>query len=206
MSWPAGRAQFDCTFFHRAVTSMLIANSLMRGARVVFGLILFVTAGAGLMQGQIPTLSGGTRIRLAIQNSDAIIQGTVFSQVADSIRIASGDVVQVVPTASIVAMQVGSGRSHTRGALVGLKRGAIIVGGAGAVLFGSGYATYEGQKQPSDLAGLIAVSAYAGAFYGAIIGAAIGSEQWTNVYPERVAMTLAPVPNGRTGVGVSLRF
>src|SRR5678815_4252218 len=110
---------------------MWIGHSVTRRARLLFGLIVLATAGARSAHGQVPTLSGGTRVRLAVQNSDAIIQGTVFSQTGDSLRIARGDVVEVVPVSSITAMQVSGGRSHTRGAFVGLKRGAVIVGGAG---------------------------------------------------------------------------
>src|SRR4051794_10142149 len=103
----------------------------MRASACLVMLALFVTH---LASAQVPTLSGGSHVRVWTQSG--IYDGTVFSQTADSIRIAKGDQVVIIPTAYVVGVQVTSGRSHARGALQGLKRGTLIVGGTGAAIFG----------------------------------------------------------------------
>lgn len=153
---------------------------------------------------QIPMISGGTHVRIEAQPTGEKITGTVFSQNADSIAIAAGGVVRVLPLESIARMQVSSGRSHAHGAYRGMQLGALIVGGAGAVI--SSYASYDGPKRPSDLLGFVAASAFTGAFYGAIIGAAVGAESWTPVYNSRVSVAVRHPSGAATRMGVSLRL
>ncbi len=177
------------------------------GTRLVLALsasaaIMFATP----MQAQLPVLSGGTHVKLWLGPDQPKIEGTVFSQTADTLRVTSDGVVRVVPISMVGGVEVGGGRSHTAGAVHAAKVGAIIVGGAGAVIFGSSYATYDGEKHPGDLVAFVAASAFTGAFYGAIIGAIVGSEAWTPVYPARVALSVTR-PNARTtGVGFSFKF
>jgi len=174
-------------------------------------LTLGLLAAATLMlatpaRGQLPVISGGTHVKLWLGPDQPRIKGTLFSQTVDTVRVTSDGEVRVIPTSMIGGVEVGGGRSHTAGAWRGAKIGAMILGGAGAVIFGSSYAAYEGKKQPGDLAAVVVASALSGAFYGAIIGAIAGSEAWTPVYPARVAVSLArPTPNA-TSVGLSFKF
>jgi hypothetical protein len=158
------------------------------------------------MQAQLPVLSGGTHVRLWLGPNQPKIEGTVFSQTADTVRVTSDGAVRVVPISMVAGVEVGGGRSHSAGALRGAKLGAIILGAAGLVIFPLSYDTYDGEKHSSDLIGLVGASAFAGAFYGAIIGGIAGAEGWTPVYPVRVAL-LVTRPNSRTtGVGLSFKF
>ena len=173
---------------------------------VLFGAAtLLFTAQA---QAQLPVLSGGTHVKLWLGPDQPKIKGTIFSQTADTLRVASNGAVRVVPTSMVGGVEIGGGRSHTGGAVRGAKIGALIVGGAGAVLFGASYAAYDGEKQQhsSDVVAFIAASALSGAFYGAIIGAVVGTEAWTPVYPARVAISVTRPNDHSTGLGLSFKF
>lgn len=187
---------------------MTIETILLRSRAVwyIAALTLHTLSAAPSSAAQLPTISGGTRVRIETLPTGEKITGTLFAQTADSIAIASGGLVRVLPSESIARMQVSSGRSHTQGAYHGMRLGTLIGGATGAVIFGTTYASYPGPKQPSELLAFIAASAFSGAFYGAIIGGAVGSESWTPVYNNRVSVAVRGPSRGATGIGLSLRL
>jgi len=168
--------------------------------------LLHALAGVPIIGAQLPTISGGTHVRVHTQQRSDVLEGTLVSQTADSIGVVRGDRLQMIPSVSVVAMDVGSGRSHARGAVHGMKMGTLIAGGTSAVLFGVSYASYDGPKHLADLAWVTSVFAFSGTVYGAIIGGAIGSETWVSAYPRRVAFAVQPRVNGASGLGVSFEF
>jgi hypothetical protein len=201
----------DALLAHSFTDGGVMTNNVRRSASVpmlacTIALLLRALAGAPIAGAQLPTISGGTHVRVHTSQRSEALQGTLVSQTADSIGIVRDNSLQMIPAASVVAMDVGSGRSHTRGAYRGAKMGTLIVGGTFAVILGTSYATYDGPKEPADLVGFIAAFALSGAFYGAIIGGAIGTETWAAAYPRRVAFAVQPQPNGATGLGMSLKF
>lgn len=187
---------------------MTIETMLLHSRAVwyIAALTLHTLSAASSSAAQLPTISGGTRVRIEAQPTGEKITGTLFSQTADSIAIASGGLIRVLPTESIARMQVSSGRSHTHGAYRGIQMGTLIGGGTGAVIFGTTYASYPGPKQPAELLAFVAASALSGAFYGAIIGGAVGSESWTPVYNNRVSVAVRGPSRGATGIGLSLKL
>lgn len=158
------------------------------------------------LNAQIPTLSGGTRVKLWTRGTDAAITGRVFSQTGDTIRIASNEVVHVVPTTSIARIDVGSGRSRGAGAIRGAKIGALSMGGFCLVVCGIAYLADSTHEDFGSLAGFVGLSAYSGALWGAIIGAIVGTERFATAYSEHVALRIEPVVGGKRRIGLALRF
>ena len=158
------------------------------------------------LNAQIPTLSGGTRVRLWTRGAGAAISGRVFSQTGDTIRIASNEVVHTVPTASIARIDVGSGRSRGAGAIRGARIGALSLGGFCLVVCGGAYLADTDHNNFGDFVVFVGAFAYSGAFYGAIIGAIAGTERYATAYPDRVALRIAPVTGGKRQIGLALRF
>jgi len=181
--------------FHRIRARL--SGVLFAGATLAF---------APPIQAQLPTLSGGTRVKLWLGPDQPKIQGTVFSQTADTLRVASDGAVRVVPISMIGGVEVGGGRSHSAGAARGAKVGAVIVGGVGVLLCTTAYESFDGETHPSDIVAIVGAAALTGAFYGAIIGGIIGAEGWTPVYPVRVAVLLNHPTSRATGLGLSFKF
>ena len=128
------------------------------------------------------------------------IAGTLIAQTADGLVIV-GPLGERTPvtTAALTRIRVSEGRSRSRGALVGLGYGSLIVGG--------GLGGMVALSDEPEWAPLVAVVAgLYGGVLGAGIGAIIGREQWTAVSlsPPRVSVRIAPrnVP----GVGLSVSF
>ena len=158
------------------------------------------------LNAQIPTLSGGTRVRLWKRGAGAAISGRVFSQTGDTIRIASNEVVHTVPTASIARIDVGSGRSRGAGAIRGARIGALTMGGFCLVVCSAAYLADSSAGDFGSLAGFVGLSAYSGALWGAIIGAIVGTERFATAYSEHVALRIEPVTGGKRQIGLALRF
>jgi hypothetical protein len=191
-----------------STTTMTPNHSRFETLVMLAPIALFALGGALLPRlavGQIATLSGGTHVHIALRQAGDLVDGSVFSQSADSIGVASDGKTRMIPLSSIAGIQVGNGRSHSRGGVRGLEIGTMIGGGVSLLFVGS-YASYDGQKRQEDLYAAIFASLFTGAFYGGIIGAAVGSESWATVYPARVALTPWRAPNGARGLGLSLNF
>jgi hypothetical protein len=166
----------------------------------------FVFALVPSLSAQLPTMSGGTRVRLAITEPAVTVQGTVFSQSADTLLLAGDGGVRAVPVARIAHVSVGGERSHSAGAWRGAKLGALIFGGVGLAAFGASSSSVDEPHAAGDLVGLVTASALSGAFYGAIIGAAVGAETWTPVYDSRLSMSVSSPRDGSRKIGLSLKF
>ena len=162
--------------------------------------------GACALNAQVPTLSGGTRVRLWTRGSGGAITGGVFSQTGDTIRIASNEVVHIVPTASIARMDVGTGRSRGAGAIRGIKIGALAMGAFGLVVGSTAYFADSSGGNYGTVLGFVGLSAYSGALWGAIIGAIVGTERFATAYSEHTALRIEPVTGGKRQIGLAVRF
>jgi|GEM_PF-7014313 len=162
-------------------------------------LFAFMCCVPAILAAQPPAVALGRRVRIEAVGQKPLT-GTLIAQTADSLVIAGARGARApVTTAALVRIRVSKGRSHSRGALVGLGYGSAILGGAfGALVLGS--------DMPDMMAIAVAVGGLYGGVLGAGIGALIGREQWTDVSvsPARVRVRLAPrnVP----GVGLSVSF
>ena len=143
-------------------------------------LLLGASAGAAA---QLPSLPVGQRIRVDMDLPRARVAGALISQTDDSLFIAYQNARRSIESSTIVRISASSGKSRPRGAMRGLKVGAVIGGGLTLLVFGSGYlvASRRADDIPA-LAGWTVGGTLTGAVYGTLIGAAIGAERWTPVY------------------------
>ncbi len=156
---------------------------------------------------QVPTVAPGTRVRMEFARPSPKVVGVVMSQTADSIAIGTGRAIQTVASASIERFRVSGGKSHTHGAVRGMKMGTLIGGGAVFLVFGAYYlASSEPNKNPGGLAVYTAAGALEGALLGAAIGGALGAERWSTIYHRPVRIAVLPLPNGAAGAGLSISF
>src|SRR5213082_1800790 len=104
---------------------MTNTNSFLARAGVQMSLLslIAVLTAPGVGRAQLPVISGGTHVRLWVGQPSVVVQGTLFSQTPDTIRVANDGLVHVIPAASIAGVQVGGGRSHWAGGVRGAKIG-----------------------------------------------------------------------------------
>lgn len=98
--------------------------------------------------------------------------------------------------------------NHAYGALTGLKVGAIVGGGATAIIFGGAVlAAGAIESEAFAVAAVFTVSgAFTGALYGVIIGSLVGAETWTTLYTTPRRVSLVPAPGSAPGLGVRVSF
>jgi hypothetical protein len=176
---------------------------------------VLMLAYAAVARAQVPTIPLGTRVRLDAPRPNAGLVGTVRSQSADSIVIDSDDSTRAISLASVKRIDVSEGRSSVDGALRGMKIGGLGLGGAMAVFLVASYVASPnnncgGADECLDpiaaLPYLVPASALIGGLAGAFIGAIAGAERWSGLYPPPARMTILPVRNGATRIGLSLSF
>jgi hypothetical protein len=156
---------------------------------------------------QLPDVAPGARVRLDIGRSGTKIEGTVTSQTSDSISVATGSAIWALPTASITRVRVSGGKSQLRGAVRGMKIGALVLGGGfGALVAVAALGSGEGASAIPLVALFGGIAAAEGAIIGGLIGGIVGSERWTNVYPNNVGVILRPAGDGTTSLGLSWTF
>lgn len=89
--------------------------------------LLLIFLGVPLAGGaQVPTIIPGARVRVETRQTDKRLEGTLMSQTADSLTIASvGAIRTVVPSGSITTIRVSQGKSHGAGAIRGSRSEAV---------------------------------------------------------------------------------
>ena len=93
-------------------------------------------AGPMTLAAQALPIPLGTRVRLEMHDKSRL-EGILISQSADSLVVAPPTpVVTAVSTEYIARVRRSEGKSHAHGAVQGIKIGAVIGGGATALLFG----------------------------------------------------------------------
>jgi hypothetical protein len=172
-------------------------------------------ADAPVIRAQVPAIPLGTRVRLDAPRPNRGLVGKVKSQSADSIAIETDDSTRVVSIALVRRIEVSEGRSHSGGALRGMKIGGIGLCGAMAVFLVAGYfASPNNNCGGADeclhpiaaLPYLVPASVVVGGLAGAFIGAIVGAERWDTRYPTPMRVSMLKAPNGVTRVGLSLSF
>jgi len=156
-------------------------------------------------------VSEGSRVRVTIageladdgsvtpgRGSHSIV-GKLLAIDADYLSVTAKARTIRLPRATVTGLEISSGRSRGRGALIGAGIGVLVGLGWGAVE----YSGCESQGQAwCDLALGIPVLT---ASVGAIVGLAIGRERWAEVSPTTFDLGVMPAAGGLQVVG-TVRF
>jgi hypothetical protein len=173
--------------------------------------LLLIFLGVPLAGGaQVPTIIPGARVRVESRQIDKNLEGTVMSQTADSVIVASvGAIRTAVASGSITRIRVSQGKSHGAGAIKGIKIGGGIGLGLGVLLglaIAAGPSTSE-YPNPGGVAAVVAaLYAVSGAMWGAAIGGAVGAEKWTTVYSIPMRISVGRPQRRAPGVSLSITF
>jgi hypothetical protein len=175
---------------------------------IASAVVFLILCGAPAADGQVPSIAPGTRVRLELERPNRKVDGTLMSQTADSIAVATdGSGIWTMPAESVVRIRVGSGKSVMRGAIRGMKIGSLVLGGGFGLLLTAAVAAGDGGTDAIPfLVVYSAIAAAEGAILGAFVGAIVRSEKWTDIYSSHVQLTVRPDRSGRTGVGLSIGF
>ena len=171
-------------------------------ARFCVAVILCV--GPAMLTAQAVPIPLGARVRVEMRDKTRF-DGTLMSQSADSVAVASPKAIRTaVATGDISRVRRSEGKSRGHGAVKGLKVGAVIVGGVGALVVAGGSNVNDNVAQAAVFGAV--GGAIAGALYGAVIGAIVGAEKWTTVYTIPARLSFVPAPTGAPGIAVTFRF
>lgn len=139
----------------------------------------------------------GARVRLDAPGYVASeYVGTVLAHTGDTIRVVNGDggAQLVIPMSRIRSLEISRGKSHTEGAITGMKWTVPIMATFGAVVAATARCGNDPDcREPTfgDRVGFTGFFALSGAMWGAGIGAIIGREHWVPMnVADRVALRM----------------
>ena len=157
---------------------------------------------------QEPPIKVGDRVRFWRQQTLGVTEGTIAGWEADSFAITDN----WIPITSVTRLEARRPK-YSRGARVALGAGGGLLGGAlsGALL---GFAVCSGESYSgsfcTDRGAGAAIGAVAfggaGLVLGAIHGLFASIDRWEEVPLDRVRVSFGPQPDGRFGLGASVRF
>ena len=166
------------------------------------------SAGAQSTGDAVAALPPETRVRVtAPAVARRPLAGRIVNSTPDTVFISQYSGLVAVPTAAITRADVSRGRDHLRGFGQGALRGAAVGGVVlGALVFARDldcdYCLSDTRLEA--VAAGVLIGAYVGAPGGGIIGLIGGVEEWEPV-GGGVAVRVVPVPDGRLGIGFTLR-
>src|SRR5437764_1277057 len=163
----------------RRYSATLPLELRMRFVLPLAGLTLLSLANPARAQDamQLSELRPGVRIRLEAPGSVAgLMTATVTSRSRDTITIADENVAPLaVPLSHVTRVDISRGKSHSAGAVLGMKWGLAI--GVPVGILAAASPDCEGCVKTSA-AEWIALSVLDGVALGAGIGALVGRENW----------------------------
>jgi len=141
------------------------------------------------------------------------VTGTVMSLTRDSLTLmTSSDPSLVLPLDSLGRVMVSRGRKSNwakglgigagTGTLVGLAAGLVAGSAKGSCTMGMGYTDCA----PLYGVGGAVLGLVAGSLFGLVAGIATTSERWEEIRPEHLRVQPVVTPDGRFGLGASVRF
>ncbi|HEY0025878.1 MAG TPA: hypothetical protein VGB24_23515 [Longimicrobium sp.] len=132
------------------------------------------------------------------------IQGRIGEVVGDTVFVRSGSRMIAVPIAGITRAEVAAGRNRVRGMLKGAGIGAGVGGVIGAALITAQCDNCDRSQHAQFGALGLGLGAICFAVPGGLVGLVIGTRDWEPVRHDGYRVGLAPAPDGRMGIGISL--
>ncbi len=188
----------------------------MRHATILVAILAFVPLASATAQ-----VRPGARVRVTrlpicppthttcVGRSPRQDVGTFVRWSDDTLLVLSNGNTLALPLDAVTRLDVSRGRKTNTGK--GAEIGFLLGGVVGAVI---GYASYEecegvcfgdfGSGFAAFVGGL--VGGLGGGAVGALIGSSTKTDRWREVPLDRVRVSLGPQPDGRLGLGASVRF